>query len=63
MGSIDMRAGKSGGFRIIYLVEREHEPYTCYLLYVYPKPHRKDLSRQEIERLVQEMEAYLLDAD
>ncbi len=57
MGSIDMQAGKRGGFRVMYLVEKEHESYTCYLLYVYPKP------RREIEQLLQEMETHLLDVD
>ena len=63
MGSIDMQAGKRGGFRVMYLVEKEHESYTCYLLYVYPKPRRKDMSRREIEQLLQEMETHLLNVD
>lgn len=57
LASVDMKSGKRGGYRVIYVVNREE--YACYLLYIYAKPERKDMSAQEIEKILEEMEEYL----
>jgi len=48
MSSRDMQRGKSGGFRIIYLV-RENEK-AVYLLTIYPKSERENIDATEINR-------------
>ena len=57
LGSTDMQVGKRGGYRIIYAVDREEQ--ACYLLYIYPKPEKADMSAQELEDLLLELEALL----
>jgi len=50
--SSDMRRGKRGGFRLLYRVVADRR--LIVLLFVYAKPEREDLSRKEIERIVEE---------
>ncbi len=57
LGSIDMQVGKRGGYRVIYAVDREEQ--ACYLLYIYPKPEKTDMSTRELEDLLLELEAFL----
>ena len=57
LASTDMRVGKRGGYRVIYVVDREEQ--ACYLLYIYPKPEKTDMSAQELESLLLELEASL----
>ncbi|HCU26058.1 MAG TPA: addiction module toxin RelE [Deltaproteobacteria bacterium] len=50
MASRDMRKGKSGGFRVIYLVlEREKE---VHLLTLYPKSERENIDAAEINEIL-----------
>jgi mRNA-degrading endonuclease RelE of RelBE toxin-antitoxin system len=57
LGSTNMQVGKRGGYRVIYAVDREEQ--ACYLLYIYPKPEKTDMSAQELEDLLLELEAFL----
>lgn len=52
VASSDIGRGKQGGFRLLYrvLVDRR----LVILLFVYAKPEREDVSRQEIEDVVTE---------
>jgi len=45
LASSDIRAGKRGGYRVIYAIGRGTR--TCYLLYIYPKPAKSDISAGE----------------
>lgn len=57
LASTDMQVGKRGGYRIIYAIDREEQ--ACYLLYIYAKPEKADMSVQELEDLLLELEAFL----
>lgn len=57
LASSDIRAGKRGGYRVIYAVREDVR--ICYLLYIYPKPRKKDVSVSEVEELLLELESYL----
>lgn len=57
LASTDMQAGKRGGYRVIYAVDRGEQ--ACYLLYIYAKPEKTDMSAQELEDLLLELEAFL----
>jgi len=57
LASTDMQVGKRGGYRVIYAVDREEQ--ACYLLYIYAKPEKADMSAQELEDLLLELEAFL----
>ena len=57
LASSDIRAGKRGGYRVIYAISREAR--TCYLMFIYPKPEKADVSAREIEALLVELEEYL----
>jgi mRNA-degrading endonuclease RelE of RelBE toxin-antitoxin system len=57
LASTDMQVGKRGGYRVIYVVDREEQ--ACYLLYIYAKPERTDMSAQELEALLLELEVFL----
>ncbi|MEW6104453.1 MAG: type II toxin-antitoxin system RelE/ParE family toxin [bacterium] len=50
--SSDMAKGKRGGFRLLYLLDKEKSCIT--LLFVYDKPEKKDISPKEIERIIEE---------
>jgi mRNA-degrading endonuclease RelE of RelBE toxin-antitoxin system len=54
LGSTDMRVGKRGGFRIIYVVRRDTQ--TIYLVFAYPKSEKADVSPAEIESLLEEID-------
>ena len=57
LASSDIRAGKRGGYRVIYAISREAR--TCYLMYIYSKPEKADVSAKEIEALLVELEEHL----
>lgn len=57
MASVDMQSGERGGYRVIYSVHQELQ--RCFLLYVYAKPEKEDVSSQELEVLLLELEAFL----
>ncbi|MFQ6121376.1 MAG: hypothetical protein ACE5KE_15985 [Methanosarcinales archaeon] len=54
LSSSDLKKGKRGGFRVIYAIHEEME--SCFLLTIYPKVQKKDISDKEIERLLIELE-------
>jgi mRNA-degrading endonuclease RelE of RelBE toxin-antitoxin system len=54
LASSDMPSGKRGGYRVIYTVNREAE--VCYLLFMYAKPERGDITAKEIEALLAELD-------
>jgi mRNA-degrading endonuclease RelE of RelBE toxin-antitoxin system len=51
LSSSDLRTGKRGGFRLIYLVEDDPAP-RIYLLLLYAKPDRATVDSAEIKRLL-----------
>lgn len=51
VGSQDMGRGKRGGFRLIFYMEPKQEPRIVYLLTVYAKSERADVSPDELLRL------------
>ena len=51
--SSDMQSGKRGGFRVIYALNPAVE--VCYLLYIYAKPEKGDITLEEIEALLAEL--------
>jgi len=53
LASSDIRAGKRGGYRVIYAISRQAR--TCYLT----KPKKANVSAREIEALLVELEEYL----
>ncbi|MBU0576929.1 addiction module toxin RelE [Patescibacteria group bacterium] len=57
LASSDIQAGKRSGYRVIYAVREDVK--ACYLLYIYPKPMKKDVSASEVEGLLLELESYL----
>lgn len=48
------KRGKQGGFRIIYLIEEQ--ALCCYLLTIYSKTDKSDVTAGEIEDLLQALE-------
>jgi len=48
------KRGKQGGFRIIYFIEKTIE--TCYLLTIYSKTDKSDVSLKELEDLLKALE-------
>jgi len=57
LASSDIRAGKRGGYRVIYAISREAR--TGYLMCIYSKPEKADVSAKEIEAMLVELEEYL----
>jgi mRNA-degrading endonuclease RelE of RelBE toxin-antitoxin system len=56
VASRDMRRGKSGGFRLIYLLRAEEpENPVVYLLFVYAKTDRADVTLAELKSLVSDL--------
>ncbi|MBU1262041.1 type II toxin-antitoxin system RelE/ParE family toxin [bacterium] len=52
VASSNMAKGKRGGFRLLYLVDKEK---CCIaLLFVYAKSEKKDISRKELESIIEE---------
>lgn len=52
VASSDIGHGKRGGFRLLYRIVVDRSLIVP--LFVYAKPEREDLSREEIERIVEE---------
>lgn len=57
LASSDMQVGKRGGYRVIYAIDLEEG--GCYLLTIYPKPDKADVSAAELEQLLLELEEFL----
>ncbi len=51
--SSDVQSGKRGGFRVIYALNPAEE--VCYLLHIYAKPEKGDVTLDEIEALLAEL--------
>lgn len=54
LSNIDARRGKSGGYRLLYYLE-DDESQTLYLLFVYSKSDRANVTRHELKQLLDEM--------
>ena len=54
LASSDMQSGKRSGYRVIYAINQETE--LCYLLFMYAKPERDDVTASEIEGLLAELD-------
>jgi len=52
--SSDLRKGKRGGYRLIYLVEERPDPRISLLL-LYAKPIKGDVSEKELRQLIGEL--------
>lgn len=50
----DIKKGKRAGYRVIYFWERGKE--IIYLLFVYIKHEKADVSKDEIEKLLQDLQ-------
>ena len=50
----DLSKGKRGGYRLLYYVEDEPAP-TIYLLLLYAKSDREDITRQELKQLLDKL--------
>lgn len=50
----DLRRGKSGGYRLLYLLEELPSP-RIYLILLYAKSDREDVTRQELQELLVEL--------
>ncbi|MEM7535905.1 MAG: type II toxin-antitoxin system RelE/ParE family toxin [Chloroflexota bacterium] len=61
MANSDMKRGKSGGYRVIYAIHEESK--ICYLLTIYAKSQKENISTAEIEDLLLDLENYLLNLD
>ena len=61
LASIDMQSGKRGGYRVIYALDQNEK--SCYLLYIYPKPTKADVSASELEEMLQDLATFLHDGD
>ena len=48
-----MQSGKRSSYRVIYAVN--HQSEICYLLFMYAKPERGDVTASEIEALLAEL--------
>lgn len=57
LASVDMQVGKRGGYRVIYALNSQAQ--SCYLLFVYAKPDKSDVSPGEIEDLLLDLENFL----
>jgi mRNA-degrading endonuclease RelE of RelBE toxin-antitoxin system len=56
--SSDMQRGKSGSFRLLYLLNERSE-LVIYLVLIYPKSERDDITRKELQDLLREIESDL----
>lgn len=52
----DAQRGKSGGYRLLYYFE-DHANKTIYLLLLFSKSERDDVTRRELEGLLEEISA------
>ena len=53
LSSSDAQRGKSGGYRVIYYVRTA---VSIFLVEIYPKSERTDISADEIRRLIDDLE-------
>jgi mRNA-degrading endonuclease RelE of RelBE toxin-antitoxin system len=60
LASQDLQRGKSGGFRVIYYLRTENHTF---LLTIYIKTEREDISVEEILQLIAEVDHELLEDD
>jgi mRNA-degrading endonuclease RelE of RelBE toxin-antitoxin system len=60
VASSDMQRGKSGGFRVAYYLQTDT---YAYLLIIYPKAERDNLSPAEVMKLIQEVLEELADEE
>jgi mRNA-degrading endonuclease RelE of RelBE toxin-antitoxin system len=51
----DIPRGKSGGYRLYYLVEEQPDP-VIYPIFVFSKSDQSDISARELKRLIQELQ-------
>jgi mRNA-degrading endonuclease RelE of RelBE toxin-antitoxin system len=56
VASTDLQKGKSGGYRLIYLVEDQPAP-LIYLLLLYSKSDQSDITHYELRLLLRELES------
>lgn len=57
IASRDMRRGKSGGFRLLYkLASDEADETIIYLLFIYAKSEQADVTRTQLEALIQDID-------
>ena len=49
-----MQSGKRSGYRVIYAINQATE--FCYLLFIYAKPERGDVTAGDIEALLAELD-------
>ena len=56
----DLGKGKRGGYRLLYYVEDEPVP-TIYLLLLYAKSDREDVTRRELKQLLDELADEMVD--
>jgi mRNA-degrading endonuclease RelE of RelBE toxin-antitoxin system len=54
LASTDMQSGKRSGYRVIYGINQETS--MCYLLFIYAKPERGDVTAGEIEALLAQID-------
>ena len=54
LASSDMQSGKRSGYRVIYAINQATE--FCYLLFIYAKPERGDVTAGDIEALLAELD-------
>ena len=54
LASTDMKVGKRSGYRVIYAIDTRRS--RCYLLYIYAKTDRTNITPAEIEALLAELE-------
>ena len=54
LANSDARRGKSGGYRLLYYLEDE-ETQALYLLLVYSKSDRENVTKRELKQLLDEM--------
>lgn len=57
LASVDMQVGKRGGFRVIYALDQTKQ--VCYLLYIYAKVAKSDVTQSELEEMLLELEHHL----
>ena len=50
LASSDMQVGKGSGYRVIYIINQRDQ--VCYLLFIYAKSARTDITPAEIEELL-----------
>jgi hypothetical protein len=52
-----MQRGKSGGFRLLYWLKtvESTQDFTIYLLFIYSKTDRSDITAEELKTLVEDL--------